>query len=80
MFNTGKVGSNSDGVFFFRRSLAAYLGVSMRTLDRWDAAGHLPEGRRIGKRRAWLRRDIESWVAEDPSATVPLTLLESSRI
>lgn len=36
---------------YTRREAAEYLGVTLRTIDRWRAAGWLPERRRGGPRQ-----------------------------
>lgn len=48
--------------FFDRRTLAAFLLVSTRTLDRLDAVGKLPPAVRIGAAKRWTRASIEEWV------------------
>src|SRR6266542_4151863 len=37
---------------------AGYLGISPRTLLRWDAASIIPSGRTIGRHRRFHRRDL----------------------
>jgi DNA-binding transcriptional MerR regulator len=40
---------------------ARRLGVSIRSIDRWLAAGILPQPIRINKRKYWLVRDLEQF-------------------
>jgi predicted DNA-binding transcriptional regulator AlpA len=54
-----------DGViprFFDRKTLAAFLLVSTRTLDRLDSNGKLPPSVRIGAAKRWTRVSIEEWL------------------
>ncbi|MCH7989142.1 MAG: MerR family DNA-binding transcriptional regulator, partial [Planctomycetes bacterium] len=39
--------------------LAAFLGVSIRTLRRWNQLGEIPDA----TNRTWDRDEIQSWVA-----------------
>ena len=48
--------------FFDRSSLASHLEVSIRTIDRLDAAGKLPSAIRIGGAKRWPRDVIEDWI------------------
>lgn len=40
---------------------AALLGVSVRTLQRWDASGKLTSHRTLTNKRFYLRDDIEDF-------------------
>lgn len=44
------------------RQLAKRLGVGQRTLQRWRTEGNGPVYLRLGKRIAYLERDVESWL------------------
>lgn len=55
-----------------RTDLARQLGVSLPTIDRWRAEGHLPPPRRIGPASiAWPRAQIEQWIEAQPLAGEP---------
>ncbi len=43
--------------------VAAELGISERTLERWIKRGKFPEPVRFGVRRQWLRSAVDAWVA-----------------
>ena len=51
-----------NSVMMGRRHLAEYLDVSIRTIDRLDAAGKLPLALRIGGAKRWPRDVIEDWI------------------
>lgn len=40
---------------------ARRFSVDVRTWRRWDAAGLIPAGRRIGGRRLWEVSELEAW-------------------
>jgi excisionase family DNA binding protein len=42
--------------------IAALLLVPVRTLRLWRAAGEMPPGKKIGRRRLWSRTDIVRWL------------------
>jgi predicted DNA-binding transcriptional regulator AlpA len=46
-----------------RRDVATLLKISLRTLDRLDAAGHLPPPLRVGGRKRWLATVITEWIS-----------------
>jgi len=48
--------------FFVRKTLAAFLQLSTRTLDRLDSAGKLPPAVRIGAAKRWPRIVVEEWL------------------
>jgi predicted DNA-binding transcriptional regulator AlpA len=50
--------------FFSRQSLAAYLQISTRTLDRLVAGHRLPPSVQIGSAKRWARTAILEWVAQ----------------
>ena len=41
-----------------KREVADLLSVSIRTIERWEASGEIPHGRRIGGQVRWLRSAI----------------------
>jgi predicted DNA-binding transcriptional regulator AlpA len=45
-----------------REKLAESLGIGVATLDRHDAAGHLPESVRFGSRKLWPLDRIRRWI------------------
>jgi len=51
-----------ETIGFSRKSLATFLQVSLRTLDRLDAGGKLPAAVRIGMAKRWPRGLIEEWL------------------
>lgn len=42
---------------------AAILGIGRATLYKLDAAGDIPQARKLGKLRRWSRPELEAWVA-----------------
>lgn len=44
---------------------AAFLSISVSTLDRLSAAGEVPAPVRLGGRLAWNRRELSAWAARD---------------
>jgi prophage regulatory protein len=42
--------------------LAVLLGVGLRTVRTWDAAGKLPQPVRIGKRTLWYLPEVHQWM------------------
>jgi len=44
-----------------RREAAAYLGRSVSSLERWEKAGIGPKITVFGKRKMYLRRDLEDY-------------------
>jgi len=61
--------SDSSGVSVEKQLLkqsetALFCGVSQSTILRWEAAGDFPRRRRLGPNRvAWLREELEEWIA-----------------
>ena len=45
-------------IWYSLSAAAGYLGISPRTLLRWDAAGIIPSGRTIGRHRRFHHRDL----------------------
>lgn len=48
--------------YLTKRGVADYLGVSTRTVERYQAAMGLP-GYRVGGRNLYRRTEVDSWVA-----------------
>ena len=46
-----------------RPDAAAFLSISVSTLDRLNAAGEVPAPVRLGGRLAWGRRELSAWAA-----------------
>ncbi len=57
------VAGGAPPVILSRRQAADYLGVALRTFDRLRAAAALPYVV-IGRRRKFLKRDLDTYVAE----------------
>jgi len=51
-------------------TVAAMLGVSIKTVSNWHLAGILPQPVRLPGPRRWRRRDIEEWIAAGCSRRV----------
>jgi prophage regulatory protein len=45
------------------RRLARLLGVGLRTVRTWDAAGKLPRPVRVGGRVLWPLAEVNAWLA-----------------
>jgi excisionase family DNA binding protein len=45
------------------KELAIILGVSVRHVERMDAAGKLPKPLRLGRAKRWRYEEIKSWLA-----------------
>lgn len=62
-----------DGIVdpvLFSDSVSELLGgVPKATLRYWDATGRGPKSFKLGKRRAWRRSSVLSWLAEQERAT-----------
>jgi len=41
---------------------AAFLGITARTLRRWDAREVIPDGVEVNGRRYWRRSILETWL------------------
>ena len=44
------------------KSLSKMFSRSISTLRLWRAAGEIPPGRKIGRRRLWARAEILAWL------------------
>jgi len=52
-----------EPVFLMRAVDAAKLcGISRVTWRRWDSAGRIPQGLKIGGARLWRRAELIAWV------------------
>ena len=60
-------------VFVTAKEIAKMLGVSRRTIWRWDTCEKVPEPIRIGKAVRWRRHDIEEWVKDGCPPRQPRT-------
>lgn len=47
------------------RRLAKLLGVGLRTVRTWDAAGKLPKPIKLGGRVLWRVKEIRAWLSAD---------------
>ena len=48
-----------------KTTVAAWLGVSQCTIDRWTREGRFPQKLQLGPARVgWQRSDIEAWLAQ----------------
>lgn len=48
-----------------KASVAALLGVSQSTIDRWTRAGMFPAKLRLGPARVgWRQTAVEAWIAQ----------------
>jgi len=45
-------------IWYSLSAAAGYLGISPRTLLRWDAASIIPSGRTVGRHRRFHHRDL----------------------
>ena len=55
---------NGTDKYMSTRDVAAFLGLSPRTLDRYRVSGDGPDFHKFGNRVRYLRADVESWAAE----------------
>lgn len=44
------------------REAAAYLGIAMKTLDRWASLGVGPRYYKLEKHRRYTQEDIQAWL------------------
>jgi len=49
-------------LYYFTFDLAKLIGVSHPTIKRWDDNGDIPKSLRIGTKRVWLRKDMDSYL------------------
>jgi predicted DNA-binding transcriptional regulator AlpA len=54
--------SHIDSALLRARDAARLCGVSVATWWRWDAAGRMPRGVKIGGARLWSRAELLSWI------------------
>ncbi len=55
---------NNAKDYMSTREVAAFLGLSPRTLDRYRVTGAGPKFHKFGNRVRYLRADVEAWAAE----------------
>ena len=55
---------NGTDKYMSTRDVAAFLGLSPRTLDRYRVSGDGPDFHKFGNRVRYLRADVESWAEE----------------
>ena len=55
---------DDDAIYMGTRELAAFLGLSPRTLDRYRVSGAGPKFHKFGNRVRYARADVEAWAAE----------------
>ena len=59
-----EAGMDDDAIYMGTRELAAFLGLSPRTLDRYRVSGEGPKFHKFGNRVRYARADVEAWAAE----------------
>ena len=59
-----EAGMDDDAIYMGTRELAAFLGLSPRTLDRYRVSGAGPKFHKFGNRVRYARADVEAWAAE----------------
>ncbi len=57
-----RTSNNHNGLCVSVRDLAGMLSMSVRHIQRMDAAGKLPRSVRLGRSKRWVRSEIESWL------------------
>jgi excisionase family DNA binding protein len=57
--------------FLRARDVACRLGIHVRTVWRWAAAGELPAPFRLGRTTRWRRRDIDALLSACPRRLAP---------
>ncbi len=57
----GEVGALTDQIFMPQRAVAALLGVSERTLERWRLEGTGPDFRKFSRRVMYAKCDVLAW-------------------
>ena len=55
---------DDNAIYMGTRELAAFLGLSPRTLDRYRVSGGGPKFHKFGNRVRYARADVEAWAAE----------------
>ena len=59
-----EAGMDDGAIYMGTRELAAFLGLSPRTLDRYWVSGGGPKFHKFGNRVRYARADVEAWAAE----------------
>jgi hypothetical protein len=49
-----------------QHALAAFFGVTTRTLRNWIKGGELLEPIRIGRKQFWFKSKFEAWLRDSP--------------
>lgn len=44
------------------KEISQMMGISTRTLHRWNVSGQMPSSVKIGGCVRWKKREIESWI------------------
>ena len=60
--NTAQVAASVVEPLWSKRITARYLGVSLKTLNRWMAEGTGPRARKIGVQVRYLPADVHAFV------------------
>jgi excisionase family DNA binding protein len=60
---TGEVQCSGGGLAFSASELADRLGISLRHVQRLDAAGKIPSPVRLGRSVRWPVAEVEHWLA-----------------
>jgi len=56
--------SDTSDLHWNERDLAAYYGVSIRTIQRWTRSGQLPSPFCMGRKKLWMRDQVVMWMHE----------------
>jgi predicted DNA-binding transcriptional regulator AlpA len=60
--------ASSGDALLSRFEMAALLGVTTRTVDRWEREQRMPRRRQVGKRAVgWRVAEIREWLATCPA-------------
>ena len=62
--NQGGKSMNENANYMNTREVAAFLGLSPRTLDRYRVSGTGPKFHKFGNRVRYFRADVQAWAAE----------------
>ena len=60
--STPQVNAPQPDALWDKRITAKYLGISVKTLDRWNAEGRGPKGRKVGAQTRYLPADVQSYL------------------
>ena len=56
---------NQNDVLLSRKEAAAFLGVTHRTLERWEVNGAGPPHYRVGHLLRYCQREVFEWLARN---------------